>query len=301
MTRVALLVELSADQTDRLRTGIGDADLREDGSVADCEIAFGNPAPRELADARDLRWVQLESVGFGEYVDLDWTDIGARITLTNLAGFFSEAVAETALAGLLALARRIDTLVLAQSDGSWLGDPVRTRARTVAGSHVVMVGYGAINRRLADLLAPFSCRITPILSTTSLEQLDDSLASADIVVCTAPDTPATRDLFDTHRIGLMPDHAVFANFGRGSIVDETALSHALNAGQLGGAVLDVTREEPLSPDHPFWQCPNTLLTQHSGGGSHDELDRKIDVFLTNLSRYRRGEPLSGVVDIARGY
>lgn len=301
MTQVALLVELSAEQTDRLRNGIGDANLRVNDGIGDCEIVFGNPDPSTLQHARNLRWVQLESVGFGEYLDLDWDNIGAQFTLTNLAGFFSEPVAETALAGLLALARRIDTLVVAQNEGTWIGDPLRTRTRTLVGSHVVMIGFGAINRRLAELLAPFSCKITAIRSTTSPDELDTALSGADIVVCTAPDTPGTRALFDETRIGLMPDHAVFANFGRGSIVDEAALASALNTGQLAGAVLDVTRQEPLPPDHPFWRCPNTILTQHSGGGSHDELDRKIDVFLRNFNRYSRGEPLAGVIDLTRGY
>ena len=99
----------------------------------------------------------------------------------------------------------------------------------------------------------------------------------------------------------MQHHAVFANFGRGTIVEEAALLSALRGGRLGGAVLDVTQEEPLPSHHPFWNCPNTILTQHSGGGSHDEIDGKIDVFLENFNRYRRGETLAGIVDMTKGY
>ena len=72
-------------------------------------------------------------------------------------------------------------------------------------------------------------------------------------------------------------------------------------GAWGGAVIDVTLDEPLPDDHPFWICPNTIITQHSGGGTMDEIDRKIDVFAANLTRYRNGEPLVGTVDFSRGY
>lgn len=301
MTRVALCVELSAVQKARLRAGLDGAELLEGGDLSDCDVAFGNPDADALVGAQTLRWVQLESVGFGEYADLDWEKLGQRLTLTNLAGFFADPVAETALAGLLALARGIDDLLHLQATCTWEGDPIRTRLRSLSGSHVVMVGFGAINRRLVALLAPFNCQITPIHSDTPLDTLDRALATADIVVCTAPDTPATQGMFDAARLALLPRHAVFANLGRGSIIDEAALADALNTGQISGAVLDVTKEEPLPASHLFWTCPNTILTQHSGGGSADELDRKIDVFLANFARYRVGEPLQGIVDMKRGY
>lgn len=301
MNRIALCIDLSEEQRARLRANIGDAELLPESAMQQCDIAFGNPCAEQIQQARTVRWVQLESVGFGEYADLDWIDLGKRLVLTNLAGFFADPVAETALAGLLCLYRGIDQLARLRESGSWVGDPIRTQLRLLRNAHVVMVGYGSINRRLAELLAPFNCRITPISGKTARAELDHQLTSADVVVCTAPDTPATRGLFDAKRLALLPDHAVFANLGRGSIVDEVALATALGSHMLGGAILDVTQEEPLSREHPLWSTPNTLLTQHSGGGTADELDRKIDVFLKNLEHYRHAEPLEGVVDMARGY
>jgi len=308
MSRIALCVELNRDQTERLRKAAGPDELviltgeghRVD-CLAGCEIAFGNPPPTWLSAAGSLRWVQLESVGFGEYTSLDWAELGTNLTLTNLAGFFADPVAETALAGLLALGRGIDRLTRLKDRTEWEGDPLRTRLRLLAGAHVVMVGFGAINQRLAELLGPFRCRITTIRRDTPVPTLDAALREADVVVCTAPDTVETRNLFDTGRLALLPSHAIFANLGRGSIVDEAALAKALTTGTIAGAVLDVTRDEPLPSFHPLWRSPNTLLTQHSGGGTTDELDRKIDVFLDNLSRYRRGEPLQSTVDFVRGY
>ncbi|WP_071692000.1 D-2-hydroxyacid dehydrogenase [Nioella sediminis] len=301
MTRIALCLDLNGAQIARLRAGIGEAELEETGDLDGCEIAFGNPPPEALAEAGTLKWVQLESVGFGEYADLDWTLLGQRLTLTNLAGFFADPVAETALAGLLALARGVDRLARLQASRTWEGDPIRTRLRLLKGARVVMLGNGAINRRLAELLAPFGCEITALDSSATTADLDALLPTADILVATVPDTPATRGLLSAERLALLPRHAVLANLGRGSLIDEDALADALADGRLAGAVLDVTRDEPLPPDHRFWTCPNILLTQHSGGGTADELDRKIDTFLANLARYRAGQPLQGVVDMTRGY
>lgn len=301
MTTISVQVELSDAQKTRLTEDTGGCTVVWDGTLLGCDVAFGNPEPGEIASAKDLRWVQLESVGFGEYLNLDWDVVGQRLTLTNLAGFFADPVAESALAGILALGRGIDRLVRHQSSNEWVGDPIRTDLRLLKAARVVMLGYGAINRRLAELLEPFDCKITHFDSAASPQAIERALPTADILVAAVPDTPATRNLMNEHRLGLLPSHAVLVNLGRGSLVDEAALACALNECHLGGAVLDVTNDEPLPADHPFWTCPNTILTQHSGGGTTDELDRKIDYFLSNLTRYRAGQPLTGTIDLTRGY
>lgn len=301
MTRISVQVALSDAQRQRLVAASGDCSFVWDGSLKGCDVAFGNPEPEDIASADALRWVQLESVGFGEYLNLDWGSLGQSLTLTNLAGFFADPVAETALAGILTLGRGIDRLVRHQAKSEWVGDPIREGLRLLRNAHVVMLGYGAINRRLAELLAPFDCKITHFDSTVAPDSIEQALPTADVLVAAVPDTPATRAFLNNRRLGLLPPHAVFANLGRGSLVDEAALANALQANQLGGAVLDVTNDEPLPADHPFWSCPNTILTQHSGGGTTDELDRKIDYFLSNLTRYRADQPLTGTIDPTRGY
>ncbi|MEI9412938.1 D-2-hydroxyacid dehydrogenase [Mesorhizobium salmacidum] len=300
---IAVCVTLSREQLARLAGGVGDLPVKlfAEDAACDCEIVFGNPEASTVLANTKLRWMQLESVGFGEYVGLDWTRPDGRVTVTNLAGFFADPVAETALAGILALYRGIDVLVRFQSEHRWVGDPLRTSLGSLKGAAVVLVGHGAINRRLAELLGPFGCSIKPITRGSPASVLDEALGQADLVVCTAPDTAGTRGLFDAARLAKLPAGAVFCNFGRGSIVDEDALADALDEGRLSGAVIDVTRQEPLPPSHRFWAIPNLILTQHSAGGTADELDRKIDLFLANLSRFRAGVPLEGVVDFSRGY
>jgi phosphoglycerate dehydrogenase-like enzyme len=300
---VGVCIALSDSQMARLKQGAGDvivSPVRADAPCG-CAIVFGNPEPDSVAANANLRWLQLESVGFGEYAGLDWSRGHGGVLVTNLAGFFADPVAESGLAGILAIYRGINQLVRLQTARRWEGDPLRTRLRVLRGAQVVLFGYGAINARLAELLRPFECSITRITRSSPLCELDEALGGADLVVCTVPATPQTNGLFDADRLDRIRQGAVFCNFGRGSLLDEDALADALEAGRLGGAVIDVTRDEPLPQDHRFWTCPNLIVTQHTGGGSADELDRKIDVFLANLARFRAGQPLQGIVDFSRGY
>jgi glyoxylate/hydroxypyruvate reductase A len=303
--------DFDESQIQRIRDVAADAillfreDYSDDASLQSefetCEIVFGNVPAHWLDKTTTLRWAQLDSVGFGEYRSLNWEHLSQQITLTNLAGFFSDPVAQTALAGILALYRGIDKLTVLQHNRSWNGDPLRTQLRTLTGANVVLFGYGAINRRFAQLLSAFECSITTFGTQWTSNALDDALESADVLVTTVPETDGTVGLFNAQRLSLLRNDALFVNCGRGSVVDESALVEQLNKGQLGGAVVDVTIEEPLPPDHAFWTTPNLLLTQHTGGGTRDELDRKITVFSDNLTRYKQQQPLQGVVDFKRGY
>lgn len=270
-------------------------------ALASAEIVFGNIAPEWLAAAPALRWVQLASVGFGEYGAVLRGPAGARVTVTNLAGFFDDPVAESILAGILAHWRGIDRAVRLKEMRVWEGDAMRPTLRLLKGANVVIFGHGAIGRRLAALLAPFGCALATFASRWQARDLDAALANADIVVAIAPHTPATAGAFDAARLARLKPDALFVNFGRGSLVDEAALASMLCAGTLGGAVLDVTADEPLPEGHPFWTTPRLVLTQHTAGGTRDEMDQKVAVFTANLTRYKNGEPLEGIVDPAKGY
>ena len=269
------------------------------------EVAFGNVAPARVAHAPGLRWLQLAAVGIDAYRNLNWDNLGQRLICTNLRGVFSEPVAETCLAGILALYRGLDRLIPWQAERNWQKLALRPTLRLLHGRRVVLVGAGTIAQRLHAMLAPVGCAITVFGQQSghihTLAELDAALAEADIVCASLPETDKTRGLFDGARLARLKPGAVFANVGRGSVVDEAALVEALRSGALGGAVLDVTQQEPLPPDHPLWTTPNTILTQHTGGGSSDENSRIIDFFAANLARYRNGEPLHNVVDWRKGY
>ena len=303
-----IYVSFDHDPADRPRidaTGedivYGPASGEVPAALGEAEVVFGNIAPEWLAHASALRWMQLESVGFGQYPAVLAGEVGGRVTLTNLAGFFDDPVAESALAGILALLRGIDRSVLLKEAEAWEGDDMRPGFGLLSGARVVIFGHGAIGRRLGTLLGAFGCTLDTFGSDWTAEALDAALAKADVVVAIAPHTPLTAGAFDAARIARMKLGAIFANLGRGSLLDEDAMAAALSDGRLGGAVLDVTAEEPLPKGHVFWRTPRLILTQHSAGGFREERTKKVDVFLANLERYRRGEPLVGVADIARGY
>ena len=309
--KIFACLPLTAAQLGRLITGAGAAeilyhpDVELDSAARAAfeasEITFGNPLATWIGPAARTRWVQLESVGFGEYAGLDWSALGGIPVMTNLAGFFSEPVAESILAGLLSHCRGLGRLRSLQDQRQWQGGAIRATLTTLTGARVVLLGRGDINRRVVELLEPFHCQMVEFGRGFDPAMLDVALAKADIVICCVPHTPQTSGLFHRRRIGMIKPGALFVNFGRGSLVDEEALAEALEAGDLGGAVIDVTKEEPLPGDHRFWSAPNMLLTQHSGGGTADENDRKINVFLANLGRYRLDEPLLHQIDFSRGY
>lgn len=290
---------LSEDELHFIMDDTPDPDAR--AAFNGSEVVFGNPPPEWFLDERLPRWVQFESVGFGEYVDVGLAAGPDFPRVTNLAGFFSEPVAESILAGLLAVFRGLDSLQALQRKAVWIGDGLRPKLRLLKGASVVMLGRGAINNRLAELLAPFDCHLTSFGRDMVLADLDEALRAADVIACCVPHTERTMNLFGADRLSLLKPSAVFLNFGRGSLIDEAALADALAANRLAGAVIDVTREEPLPPGHRFWTTPGLILTQHTAGGSEDEIGRKIRFFLENLARYRASRPLLSPVDFKRGY
>lgn len=271
------------------------------------EVAFGSCPPDLLVAARELRWLQLDSVGCDQYRGLDWERLSRRLTVTNLRGFFAVPVAETGIASALALYRGVDRSVELRRLRAWRQVELRSQLRTLAGAQALVAGYGAIGHALESRLTAFGCIVqtfgspssVPDLST--LPELDAALPRADIVFLALPETDRTTGMFGPERLNRLKAGAILVNLGRGGVVDENALLRLLASGTLAGAALDVTQAEPLPPDSPLWTAPNIILTQHTAGGSAGELDGKADVFLANLVRYRSGLPLSGIVAWAKGY
>jgi glyoxylate/hydroxypyruvate reductase len=310
-------VEFSARHQEQLASDVAPDDIYfgdpEQLSAADrttllqSEIAFGSCPPDLLIAARELRWLQLDSVGCDQYRGLDWERLSKRLTVTNLRGFFAVPVAETGIASVLALYRAIDRAVELRQVKSWRQVELRSQLRTLAGAHALVAGYGAIGHALESRLTAFGCIVQTFGSPSSapdlctLAELDDALPHADIVFLALPETDRTTGMFGLERLSRLKAGAILVNVGRGSAVDENALLRLLASGFLAGAALDVTQAEPLPADSPLWTAPNVILTQHTAGGSAGELDGKADVFLANLMRYRSGLKLSGIVDWAKGY
>lgn len=268
------------------------------------DILLGNPKPVEwLEKAHNLKWVQLYSTGFEYY-----RNIKIPAVITNMQDYYSQPCAETAVGGIMALYRGMDNFGVLKSEKKWVGYTLRAHLQLLQDKKVIILGYGNIGRRVAKILSGFDCEIkiyarsAPEAAIRTTDELLKQLGWADIVIGCLPGTAETKGLFTSEMIRAMKHGAVFSNVGRGNLVeDEQVLIDALNEGKLGGAVLDVTAEEPIPADHPLWDCRNTILSQHSGGGNVSEYFGIAQFFLENLERFKKNIPLKNPVDFGRGY
>jgi glyoxylate/hydroxypyruvate reductase A len=275
--------------------------LRE-SSFRESDIVFGNPPPDWIGGASRLKWLQLSSAGFEPY-----QHVRTPAIVTNLKGFYSWPCAETAIAGIMSLYRKIDALTILKQSRRWVGEPLRNEMSLLRNRNVLILGTGNIAKVCAQILRAFECEIcffartAPEAKVRTAQEVERYVPQADVVINCLPGTAETRAFFSAAMISSMKPTAVFANVGRGTTVDEEALVRALQQKKIGGAVLDVYWSEPLPENHPLWECENTILTQHSGGGSQAEYAGRLEIFLSNLKRFDAGLPLENVIDPAKGY
>ena len=274
-----------------------------DPALAEADIAYGQPDPGDVINCPRLKWVALSTAGYTRYEREDFrTAMQQRGTVvTNASGVFADPCAQQMLASMLGLVRNLP-VQLRNQDGAraWRYHEDRYTAAVLTGATVLLLGYGAIGQRLAQLLAPFGGRVIAYRRTPRGDEgveivtdpgLAGALAAADHVVSILPDSPVTRDFMNAARFAQMKRGARFYNVGRGTTVDQPALIAALESGHLSGAYLDVMEPEPLPPAHPLWRAPNCYLTCHIAGGTGDQDEKLIGHFLENFGRYTRSEGL----------
>ena len=253
-----------------------------------CEVCFGNPDLDWVTKSKNLKWIQLESVGFEEYSKVKISGL----KISNLRGFFSIPVAETTLAGILSLKRGINRLLSLKEKKKWLGSSIRPTLNLLNGSNVLILGAGSIGSKIKNLLEKFNCKILMYdkfkndADLINTNDLDNHLPNIDILIGCLPENNETKQLLDNHRINLLKKSSIIVNVGRGSLLDEKTLIHNIKSEKLAGAFLDVTDKEPIPIDSPLWSIPNIILSQHSGGGYENEVNDKIIFFKKNLSRYK---------------
>lgn len=267
-------------------------------------FVYGDPPVHWLEKPRELgvQWIQLNSAGFESYQHLK-----LDLPVSNMHGFFAQPCAETVVAGLMALYRKIHRFVLLKENRDWQQKELRNQVRLLRDKKVIILGTGTIAMAIREILEGFRCRIAffgrshPEATLKEKKALIRQLPQTDILINTLPGTDETEEFVNASMLNALGAGAVFANIGRGSTVDEKILIRLLQERQIGGAVLDVHQEEPLPPDHPLWSCPNTILTQHTGGGTVEEEENKIRVFLENLDRVLKGETPLHLVNLQKGY
>jgi len=226
----------------------------------------------------------------------------AGIRVASAQGANARAVAEHAIALILALARKLPEARDNQSAKKWRGmiGEIARREDELGGKTLVIVGLGTIGARLAQLAKAFDMKVVGVRRDVSRgggaadrvvgdAALLGVLPEADFVALTCPLTPATENLIDARALAAMKPSAYLVNVARGKVVDEPALVAALGRGGLAGAALDCVWQEPLAADSVLWGLPNVLVTPHTGGETQRYEDNVIDLLLENLDRLWRGE------------
>jgi phosphoglycerate dehydrogenase-like enzyme len=287
------------------------ADDGQDGASREAlrgaDIAFGSPEARAASDCEGLRWIQLNTAGYTSYDHADVKDkLKARGTrLTNSSAVYDEPCAQHLLAMMLGLARGLPSALDAQrGDKSWHTWDTRPGLRLLNGQTVLILGYGAIARRLVELLGPLGMNLVAVrreikgdetVRVLKSEAVDELLPLADHVVNVLPANEQTRNFLNAARLASLKRGAIVYNIGRGATLDQDALIKELRAGRVAAAYLDVTDPEPLPPGHPLWETPNCFITPHVGGGHATEKERQVKHFLDNLRRFERAEPLRNLL------
>jgi phosphoglycerate dehydrogenase-like enzyme len=262
--------------------------------------------PAELPELPDsVRWVQLPSAGVEQWLRAGVVRDGR--TWTSATGSFGLAVAEHALALMLAADKALHTFARARS---WDRNG-RDLVRLLAGETVAIVGAGGIGRALIGLLAPFGAEVIAVTrrgrevpgATRNLpgDRVSEVWGAARQVVLAAPATDGTRHLVGADELAAMREDAWLVNVARGSLVDTDALVEALRAGSIAGAALDVTDPEPLPDGHPLWALPNVLITPHVATPPRTEDLAFAARVRENVRRLAAGEPLEGLIDPDGGY
>jgi phosphoglycerate dehydrogenase-like enzyme len=247
------------------------------------------------AAAPKLRLIQKIGVGVNT-IDLDAAKQHG-IAVCNLPGTNARAVAELALALMLAVLRRLPRFDAAMRRGEWLDPDLQDGIGELGGRTIGLVGYGAIPRLLAPVLIALGCRLIYTSRTPRADalgewrSLDALLAEADVVSLHLPLTDDTAGLIDAAAFARMKPGAVLINTARGGLVDQPALTEALASGRLAGAGLDVFVHEPHDASDVLFQLPNVVLTPHIAWLTTGTFDRSFVLAAENCRRLAAGEPL----------
>ncbi len=255
-----------------------------------------------MAACPTLKYIGLFATGFNN-IDVAYAaDHG--VTVCNVPGYSTEAVAQHSFALLLAITDRCHEYNRTVAAGDW----IRSRTFTyfpiplteLCGKTIGIVGYGAIGRRMGDMARAFGmevlvCGRRPIRDT-DVEQVpfEELLRRSDVVSMHCPLNADSEGMMDAAAFAKMKPGSIFINTARGGLVDERALRAALDSGHLMGAGLDVLQVEPMAEDCPLLGAPNCIITPHIAWAGVETRRRLMGVVAENIRRWQAGEPINRV-------
>lgn len=261
-----------------------------------------------LPHATRTRWIHARFAGL-DHVMFPGL-MASTIPFTNGRGVFSQSLGEFVLAATLYFAKDFPRMRRSQQAARWDPFDVLEISKQTMG----IIGYGDIGRACAWRAKAMGMRVLALRRRPELSSGDphvdrvygwdgrlEMIAECDYVVAAAPLTADTKGMISDAEFGVMKHTGVIINVGRGPVIDEPAMIRALESGRIKGAGLDVTSVEPLPSDSPLYKLDNVLLSPHCADHTADWFDDAMKFYLQQLERFRTGQPLENVVDMARGY
>lgn len=280
-------------------------------ALKNAHIIIGEPRNEDFAYCEKLELMHSPSSGVNYYLDGGKFPKGAIFCC--MTGGYGNVLAEHLLALVLSLCRRLPEYHEQQKQHKWR---LRKYDKQLEDCTLLILGAGDIGTTMAKWMRPMVDKIIGVRRVAreypdcydrmvTLEQLDEVLPEADIIVCALPHTAQTIHLLNEERMRKMKKDAVLVNGGRGSLIDQEALCKLLEEGRFWGVGLEVTSPEPLPKEHPLWDQPRVIITPHAAGNSFapdSPLVKKIWKFIIpNVCRYLRGEEPINQVDFETGY
>jgi len=254
-----------------------------------------------FAQLPDLKYVGVLATGYNVI------DIAAAkkrgITVTNIPAYSTDSVAQLVFAFILEFCVQAKVHSDAVHNGEWVNSLDfcfwKHPLTEIAGKTLGIVGFGRIGRKVADIAFAFGLNVVgydinidPQYKHASFKwaPLDELLQVSDFVSLHCPLFPETQGLINKDRLGLMKRTAFLINTSRGPLVDDVALSEALNSGQIAGAALDVLSVEPPKADNPLLTAKNCLITPHIAWATHEARGRLIAIAVDNVRQYLNNQP-----------
>ena len=286
--KILITVPFTEEQEKRLRAQMPGAEYEfttrikaSDEQIREADVILGNLPVARLAQAENLKWLQLNSSGADAYAAEG--ALAPEVILTNATGAYGLAISEHLLAATFFLKKKLGRYYINQKNREWKDEGQVT---AISGSRTLVIGLGSIGGDYARKMALLGSRVIGIRRTKAecpdyleeigtFEDIDRFLPEADIVAMALPNTPQTYHIMNEERLSGMKRGSILLNVGRGTAIDQ----------------------------HPLWRCENLLLTPHIAGDYHlqETLDQIVELFIDNLGRYAKGRELRNPVDKKTGY
>ncbi len=265
--------------------------------LKDAEVATANYIyiTKEVIDSLPkLKYIIVPAVGY-DWVDADYAKTKG-VKVINCPTFVTLSVAEHAIGLIFALARRLNETTSELRKGNW--DTTKFISIQLSGKKLGLIGYGNVGKMIEQLATPLGMKVTFVNSKSSAEDVDNLLTWSDVVCICAPLNDSTKGMINERRLSLLKSTALLINVGRGAIIDQMALTHALKRGEFAGAGLDVFVGEPgakgalPSEIHELVSLPNVISSPHSAYNTLETRERLGAEMVDNIKSCINETPIN---------